>query len=43
MRYKYLHKIDRLKSKLYIFWLYSRPWHRITAIAENHGTRRKSR
>jgi len=23
--------------------LYSRPWHEITAMAKNHGTRRKSR
>jgi len=38
IRHKYLDKLTVWKLKLYIFW-----WHRITAIAENHNTRRKSR
>jgi len=44
MRYKYLDKIDRLKVEIVHILVISRPWHcRITAVVENHGTRRKSR
>jgi len=31
------------KRKLHIIRQYSRPWHEITAMSKNHGTRRKSR
>ena len=39
IRYKYLDKLTIWKLKLYIFGDISRPWHRITAIAENHSNR----